>query len=79
MKNEIFKLTEKCFLSIKNGNNHIRHGYSKNKKYLRLFQIQKNEIILLKNEKTGEIIEKLFKSIKVFEIDNKSIFEVTFE
>lgn len=72
----LLKVTDKCFSEINNGKNSIKHGYSKNKKYKRLFQ--KIEKIELKNEITGETILKEFKNIKILEKDNKKYFEIEF-
>jgi hypothetical protein len=76
----ILKVTTNTFGAIKKGIlNEIKHGYSKNKKYLRLFDLKQSDKIVLKDEQTFELIKKTFKSISIIEINDKKVFKLIFE
>jgi len=71
------KVTENLFDEITNSDKKIiRHGYSKNKKYQRLFENNIENITLISCKEKRSII-KQFKSIQVLEIEGKKIIEIT--
>jgi hypothetical protein len=73
------KIVEKSFQRFKIGElKFLRHGYSCNKKYLRLLTLEKNDIICLKNEQTAETINSLFDSIEVFNENDKKYYQINF-
>ncbi len=77
MNQYMLKITNDCFNLIKSGERKtIRHGYSKNKKYTRLFNGLSE--ILLRNELTGEILIRHFKSIDIILENTKKIIEISF-
>jgi hypothetical protein len=73
------KLKHETFLKIKTGEQtFIRHGFSKNKKYARLFSGLFSEITLF-SEGTKETCIVKFKSIETMLIDEKWIFQINFK
>jgi len=58
---------------------HIDHGYSKNKKYQRLFKMEKNQLIKLLNEDKSDCIEVRFKKIFTQEKEGKKTIVIIFE
>jgi hypothetical protein len=73
------KITEDCFEKINNNLiKYIRHGFSKNKKYTRLFE-NKIESILLISDKTGREINKKFDSVRTFDNSGKKFIEISFK
>lgn len=56
---------------------HIRHGFSHNKKYSRLFENQIEKIILTCDE-TGRVVEKKFKSISTIILNDKKHIQINF-
>jgi hypothetical protein len=79
IKKEIkLRLNNETFEKVRSGQlNFIRHGFSKNKKYMRLFE-DINNIELLNENKTQSIMRK-FKSIVITEENNKQIFKIEME
>lgn len=71
------KVTESLFDEIQNNDKKIiRHGYSKNKKYQRLFEKIIENITLISCKEKRSIV-KMFKSIRVDEFEGKKIIEIT--
>ncbi len=70
------KVLKSTFDKIKNGQiDYIQHGFSKNKKYMRLFK--PIEVVTLVNSETGEMIQKIFKSISIIDLENnKKVFKI---
>lgn len=73
------KVTHDCFTHIKIGKNNITHGFSKHIKYMRLFNLVKNDIITIFDEMTKEAINKRFVSICIFEEQKKKYFKLNFK
>lgn len=77
--NVLLKLTNEAFNNLKNGKiNHLKHGYSCHRKFLRLLNLQKNNIIELKNEITNERFNRNFESIEVIKENNKKYYIISF-
>lgn len=73
------KVKEDTFCMISSGERtFIQHGFSKNKKYTRLFN-NPIENIMLVAEESKQTINKQFKSIQIIPIDDKFIFQIDFE
>jgi len=71
------KVKSTSFENIKKGTlNYIQHGYSKNKKYTRLFGNIQN--LIFRDELTSEKITRIFKSISIFEENQKKYFKIEF-
>jgi hypothetical protein len=70
------KVTEQLFNEIENGKKFLRHGFSKNKKHIRLFENVINNITIF-TEKSKRTCIKKFRSIKIDEKDGKKYFEIT--
>lgn len=72
------KIKENIFNSILlNDRKSIKHGFSKNKKYTRLFNNKIDKITLISDETKKEIIVN-FKSIEIIEINKKLFIQITF-
>lgn len=70
------KITETCFNEIIEGKNFIKHGFSKNKKYNRLFgDIDKLKLI---SAETKREINKIFQSIDIIFEKEKKYFKINF-
>ena len=73
------KITEETFAKImRNAIKSITHGYSCNKKYLRLFDAKKGQEITFISDKFKTEIKRKFQSISIFEKDGKKFFELKF-
>lgn len=72
------KVNSFSFNEIKEGiKTELKHGYSKNKKYDRLFK--KIDKLFLKNENTFEVIVKNFVEIDIVEEKEKKYFILKFK
>lgn len=72
------RVNNECFEEILNyKRNFITHGFSSNKKYLRLFN--HSGVITLYNENKTQSIIKQFISIVIEYINNKKSFKLIFE
>ena len=71
------KVTELLFDEILNdGKKVLRHGFSKNKKYTRLF-VNDIENIAIYTIQSDRVMIRRFSSIKTIEINGKKIIEIT--
>ena len=72
------KVTEDTFGKIaRNSIKIVTHGFSRNIKYMRLFDAKNEEITFISDKFKTEIKRK-FQSISIFEKDGKKFFELKF-
>jgi outer membrane receptor for Fe3+-dicitrate len=77
--NITLKVSEQAFDEINTGQRFtLEHGFSCNKKYLRLFNPGINDVTLIAS-KTKRTLTKKFKCITVFDENNKRFFEISLQ